>query len=389
MNTDKQLNLTESISSIPVMNKSDYKPETKQDRVYNDADVWKAVILDCDGEIKKDEENNQDVAYKGESVIGIFDFDLEAGMVTEDEDEDKTFDNQEEWLKSVKPEGSGDDSITLDQDDDGAVIVAKDKDGNVLGSFTNIDGKGKGVKVSEGRVGYNVLISKYAKGNENFSLFQDGNYHYSLLKAVQGKEGQFDTVKEFDDVTAIEVETKLVQLGYSKKTKTESVVYLGHDRATWVDGRENIDAVGLFTPGEAKQLASQMGGFAHEAMGSLADASGSYVVTKEVLKDDGDQGAGADLQTMDQEAGTPVAESYSTMTASLAAARKYAESKGYEIDSDEWFIQVNSGPAKPTAGKTNNYKVALLKNGKVTNHMLCAQVYGMGNGNYEVNFYIS
>lgn len=139
----------ESISYTPVMNKNDYNGEAKANQVYNDADTWRAVILDCDGEdkpeIKKDEEHNQDVAIKGESVIGVFDYDLGCGVVMEANEE---FEDQDEWLKSLG------DEVTIEQGDDSysekdAPTVAKDKDGNIVGTFTTVDGKGRGVNIKD------------------------------------------------------------------------------------------------------------------------------------------------------------------------------------------------------------------------------------------------
>lgn len=123
--------------------------ETKVNRVYTDNDSWRATILDCEGEDKpkiiKDADNNQDVAMKGESVIGVFDHDIQIGMIIED-GAGKDYANQEDWLKDM---GTG---ITIDQGEDtdpDAPVVAKDAEGNVVGTYTTVDGKGQGVKISE------------------------------------------------------------------------------------------------------------------------------------------------------------------------------------------------------------------------------------------------
>lgn len=70
-------------------------------------------------------------------------------------------------------------------------------------------------------------------------------------------------------------------------------------------------------------------------------------------------------------------------------AKKEVEKKGYEIDDDEWFRKVASGPRKPSKGKTNSYNIELMKNGKPVKQRLQMQVYGMDSGKYELNMYIS
>jgi hypothetical protein len=254
---------------ISVLNKSDFvAKEAQKDRVYLDNDVWRTVILDCDDpesvEIKKDEEHRQDVAYKGESVIGIYDHDLEAGIILEADDQ--TFDNQEEWLKSVKPDGIGsDDSVTLDQDEDGAVTVAKDKNGDVLGTFTNIDGKSKGVKVSESEVlgvpskienllkDYDCIeqpTQKSPKPNEHFSYPKfypiRGAFHKvkegdvvmyatypgpEFAKIISKKSGAGMGILQTED--GKEVASMDVAAIYRPKVKTESVVLKPEVQARW------------------------------------------------------------------------------------------------------------------------------------------------------------
>ncbi len=70
-------------------------------------------------------------------------------------------------------------------------------------------------------------------------------------------------------------------------------------------------------------------------------------------------------------------------------ARREVEKKGYEIDDDEWFRKVASGPRKPSKGKTNSYNIALTKGGKPTRQRLQMQVDGMDSGKYELNMYVS
>jgi DNA-binding PadR family transcriptional regulator len=80
--------------------------------------------------------------------------------------------------------------------------------------------------------------------------------------------------------------------------------------------------------------------------------------------------------------------SHKTFSSAVQHAMKQAEKQGYEIDSDEWDDKVATGPRKPSAGKTNKYTIALMKNGKETRRNLQMQVY-YDEGRYELNMYIS
>jgi hypothetical protein len=79
---------------------------------------------------------------------------------------------------------------------------------------------------------------------------------------------------------------------------------------------------------------------------------------------------------------------HDSYTSAVQAARDMAEKKGFEIDEDDWFNQVTTGPGRPREGRTVSHKVDLLKNGKPVRKMLVFQVYGMKRS-YELTAYIS
>lgn len=79
---------------------------------------------------------------------------------------------------------------------------------------------------------------------------------------------------------------------------------------------------------------------------------------------------------------------HSTFTAAAQAATNLAKKRGFEIDDDDWFNQVSTGPKKPGKGKTNRYNVKVTKGGKETKKRLTFQVYGMDSGKYELNAYV-
>lgn len=80
---------------------------------------------------------------------------------------------------------------------------------------------------------------------------------------------------------------------------------------------------------------------------------------------------------------------FKSYTAAVAAARKMAEDRGYQIDEDSWDTRVTHGyPARPAEGKTTSLKIGLLKGGKPVRNMLVISVYGMRTG-FELTAYIS
>ena len=98
---------------------------------------------------------------------------------------------------------------------------------------------------------------------------------------------------------------------------------------------------------------------------------------------------GKDFTTYSLKEGKKDYEIYhKTFTSAVEEVEKFAEKNGYEIDSDEMFNKVGTGPKKPSVGKTNEYHLTLMKNGKEDRKKLHFQVYGMKT-QYELNMYIS
>lgn len=80
---------------------------------------------------------------------------------------------------------------------------------------------------------------------------------------------------------------------------------------------------------------------------------------------------------------------HKSFTSAASEAIAVAKKKGFEVDEDDWFRQVSTGPRKPGVGKTNSYTVELTKNGNPVRKRLVFQVYGMESGTYELNAYVS
>jgi hypothetical protein len=79
---------------------------------------------------------------------------------------------------------------------------------------------------------------------------------------------------------------------------------------------------------------------------------------------------------------------HNSYTSAVDIAIKFAEKKGYVVDTDDVWNQISTGPKKPSDGKTNKFSLGLIKGEKVDKKKLQIQIYGMGNGRYELNMYI-
>ena len=79
---------------------------------------------------------------------------------------------------------------------------------------------------------------------------------------------------------------------------------------------------------------------------------------------------------------------HKTFSSAVQHAEEVAKKRGFEIDPEEWDRKVSMGPRKPGTGKTNSYKIDLMKDGKDVKQKLNMQVY-YDEGRYELNMYIS
>ena len=79
---------------------------------------------------------------------------------------------------------------------------------------------------------------------------------------------------------------------------------------------------------------------------------------------------------------------HKTYTAAVEEALIVEDKAGYEVDMDDYFNQIATGPRKPAEGKTNIFKIALEKQGKEQKKKLQIQIYGKGKHGYELNCYI-
>ena len=80
---------------------------------------------------------------------------------------------------------------------------------------------------------------------------------------------------------------------------------------------------------------------------------------------------------------------HKSYTSAVQAIHDFAAQRGYELNDDEMFDMIGSGPRKPQEGDTNRFNIPLYIDGKEQKKALHAQVYGRGQEGYELNMYIS
>ncbi len=80
---------------------------------------------------------------------------------------------------------------------------------------------------------------------------------------------------------------------------------------------------------------------------------------------------------------------HKTYTSAVEEALLVAEKAKYEVDMDDYFDQIATGPRKPGEGKTNRFEIVLTKGGQEQRKKLHIQIYGKGKHGYELNCYIS
>jgi len=72
------------------------------------------------------------------------------------------------------------------------------------------------------------------------------------------------------------------------------------------------------------------------------------------------------------------------------AVNHVSDNMGLDVDEDDYFSKVASGPRKPSSGKTNSFNIDLIdsKTGKPSRKRLHMQIYNMDNKGYELNMYV-
>ena len=87
------------------------------------------------------------------------------------------------------------------------------------------------------------------------------------------------------------------------------------------------------------------------------------------------------------------ASEYTVYHKSYTGAREeieaYVKRKGFQLDPEEVFMTISTGPKKPSDGHTNRFTLLLYKNNLPAKKGVSIQVYGRGDveSPYELNMY--
>ena len=79
---------------------------------------------------------------------------------------------------------------------------------------------------------------------------------------------------------------------------------------------------------------------------------------------------------------------HDSYTSAIDEMKKNLERKGFELDEDDVWNQISTGPKKPSDGQTNRFDLPLYKNKKPAKKFINVQITGVGD-NYELNLYYS
>lgn len=79
---------------------------------------------------------------------------------------------------------------------------------------------------------------------------------------------------------------------------------------------------------------------------------------------------------------------YKSYGEAIDAVQAYAQSKGYELDQEEYGFAYTNASDKPKNGETKEEHITLYKNGKEQKKALHVSMYGR-NGGFEVTMYIN
>ena len=84
---------------------------------------------------------------------------------------------------------------------------------------------------------------------------------------------------------------------------------------------------------------------------------------------------------------------FNSSTDAVQYAKLESEKKGFEIDMQDWYTQINLGGIysrlRPNIDEYKTFIIGLIKNGKEQKKCLSITLYGMQSGKIELTFYIN
>lgn len=77
---------------------------------------------------------------------------------------------------------------------------------------------------------------------------------------------------------------------------------------------------------------------------------------------------------------------HDTYSSAISEVKKAVKKKGFELDEDDVFHNITTGPRKPSKGKSLRFTLLLYKNGEPAKKSLHFQIENLGSS-YELNLY--
>ena len=205
------------------------------------------------------------------------------------------------------------------------------------------DDKEMNKSYDKGQKTLSIIKKKYGKDGEDKAKQQSSGLVYG------GKKPYKEEVEELDELSKNTVRSYYNKAGEQGSKIAGNIKVGGGD---WSKDGENTKTLAKRAAGRAMALKRRSGEV------KMSEAKHAYTVA------------------------------HKTFSSAVQHAEEVAKKRGFEIDPEEWDRKVSMGPRKPGAGKTNSYKIDLMKDGKEVKQKLNMQVY-YDEGRYELNMYIS
>ena len=285
------------------------------------------------------------------------------------------------------------DKEALEQMRDAKIKFISDEAGKILKKATNESSLNENAfAVIEKNIWRAIQLSKYADGNDYlqkmlFGRVMDslrGNKHIvtkiSNIKTKLGKgSGDITITAKVDVVLPDSAQKGTKNFKYTQSnSKVKGIIESLNEAKKYKKGDELKIKLK-----NGKEFDLKFDSYSRQkgvAFGKFKDEDGEYTTKPFALDTIVESLNEADYKVY-----------HKSFTASADEARKFAEKRGFEIDEDDWQSQIGLGgrniKSRPSVGKTHNFTVGLLKDGKPQRKALQISVYGMKNG-YELNAYI-
>lgn len=220
----------------------------------------------------------------------------------------------------------------------------------------------------------------FPEGSKDVDATEKGGEFLVDLSFLEGNETKLENFRVVGTSKA-DIETKLNNFFGKGKFVIDNIKLSEEalDEQRFYKG-EDIGKPGLGFKKVAAKAAEEYG--SKEAGKRVAGA-----VLKKILAKKGKKKVNEESEKLD-ESKSDYKIYHNSYTSAVEEARRHAESKGYKHNDDEVFDTIGSGPSKPSDGKTNRFSLNLYKDGNKVKEMHHIQIYGMGDGKYELNQYM-